>query len=584
MPSLKAAISNAVEKRKAARRKATRCAELARKRAEAAKVVDTLDKKIAEQKAADKVKHDEGLAKLTAKQAKESERLTKKQQAERKAFNDRFSCVPPEKKPKGPRKSRAAKPDGEPTASKTPAKKAASKKAAKKATKKAASKKAASKKAAEGEVVQPSAAPRPRAAAKTTKARTKPQASTRSSDVQPLVLVIRSEANTGDLAFTVDGGALRRALGHIRKVHVHSEFAPYNAVALDAHGQSVSLHVRANLGELMITLPAQVTKPGVVRTSAKQLRRLVVSPGAAEVHAHDDHLEVKQGGVVSQAALEDIRDPPHTGQGKVINKSDVDPAVLAAAIDAVIYAMSDDLAREAITGLYVERHKAGSVFVATDGHRLVVHEDQVPWVGQALDHIVLEGHEVHRLPSLLRGTSIASVAFTPNHTRQELTIAGATKELSWTLVIPEKLDSAEGKRVMFPPYRSAVPMDFTVVCKVAAVRFREALEPLVKTAGERKIPPHAHVTYKDGELVLKRSDLAGEGITTTLPLRCSPPEKDFTFGMRPGYLLEAISHGPVAKSDVTIEYATSKDSLNPVKLVAGGATWSTTAVIMPFRI
>lgn len=564
--SLRTAVANATSKKVPP---APKCGALARKRDDLKKALASVEESLEKVQKAEKAKLAEAKKKLEQKQKAEHDKLEKKHQAEEKKLEARYGCLPTKPRPRKPRAKKEAQAK---TASPS----------AKKASKKKASKKASAK-SSDSAIPQPRAVPQPPRAAKTSKAR--------EVQARPLVVIVDADTSTGDLSVNVDGGSLRRALGLVRRLHVHSGFVPYNAVTFTARDSSLRLHVRAELGELQVTIPGEVAQPGVVRTSVEQLRRLaVVANGtAARVRVQGDLLEVSQGGVASRAALEDIAEPPMSGQGKIVAQVDVDPAVLERALDAVVYDMSQDPARVSITGLLYERHAAGSTFVATDGHRLVAHEDQVPWVGpQGSEHMVLEGHEVRHLQGLLRGALKAAIAFTPHYGRQVITVAGVAKDLAWTLVIPEKVQDAEGTRVVFPPYRQVIPSTFTSICRVPASTFREALEPLVKTEGVNekrgKVQPHAHVTYKDGHLELVRSDLAGEGIKTTLPLRCTPPDEAFVVGMRPGYLLEAVSHGPMAKSDVIFEFAASKDSINPVKLRAAGEGWSTTAVIMPFRM
>lgn len=420
-----------------------------------------------------------------------------------------------------------------------------------------------------------SQAMKPRAAAKIA---AKTQAASRGQVASWLPLPKANSTNI--LSVVVNAKDLRRVFQLLHKSHTKTgktQTKAWDLATFYTSEDSLLIHVRTKTGALVISLPAIVRESGSVHVEVAALQKVKfvdvdevrLNVDAAQIHIHQ--------GSADHPVWVVNEDPQMERMGSVEREAAVDPGNLTRAFEAVFYAVSADEARVNLNGVYLERHEdQGTTLVATDGHRLVMHHDDlVPWVGG--NHPVVLGRaDVTPLSGLLRGSHSSQLGYTNRGDTQSLVVAGATKGFLWMLVIPEL-------KVVFPPYRQVIPKNFTHICHLIAKSLREAL--LAITTKDRN--PIARAIHEGGRMTFERQDLDGAGLRSSLETECSPNDP-IEFGFRPNYMLDAVSYGPIKDSgNVSFGYEADpklKASLNPLKLSATGPDWSTTAIVMPMRL
>lgn len=535
-----------------ARKKPKTCAQ---RQAELDRAQKALDKS----KAQDAKREKKAEALVEKRRKAEDKRIAERRAKEDKARKAKFGCVARPRKPRKPRASKPAGEGGTPTVAKKTAKKS-TKKAGKKAAKKAGAKKAtkkAGKKAA------------------------KRSSGASNDETPPRALASSPEHVTGHLSVSVALLPLRRAIRLARQTHVASGHAVELATLYTADNELL-LHVPVGGGDFIVCMGAEVHAVGSVRVELAGLKELKFSGDAGRVRIH---IEAGRLAFLHEDATTTLQtsaaERPESHAGASLRTEPADPEVLARSIESVLYAAYRmDSARPAISSVYLEKDGEDSRFTATDGHRLCTHEDTVPWVPQALSHLLLGLDQARRLPPLLHAADAASLAYAPRGSKQVLVFAGTSQKpgpenvLRWNLVLPELL-------AVFPPYRQVIPKTFTHLCEVHAADLRAALEPL----SSRETTATILVKYADGRLHFTRTDDAAEGTSSSVKMACEPGE-GLEFKLNPRYVLDAIRHGPIADSKVSLHYLKGKktDDAIPILLVAKGIGWKTTAVIMPIRM
>lgn len=393
------------------------------------------------------------------------------------------------------------------------------------------------------------------------------------------VLPLPSGDQTPLFHATVETKAFKLALKHLRRFPNPRGTAVPHIVTLYVVDDRLHVHLQTQIidGHFIVAMPAQGSDHGFIQIEAKSLRKLTLLSSAASVTLSTeggDALSVRHGPTTTGLAI--LRDGVAERSPLVVLKqAGVDPKILARAFDAVLYAASRDEARINLNGVYLEdAGPKGTLFATTDGHRMVLHTDMVPWVvGESTknkeSHILLSLEDARHLPSLLGNKMSVGAAHLASKGSETLAFSGAGPLLAWTLVI------SDVHRV-FPPYRQVIPKRSTEQCKVSSAALREALAS-IKPAGT------VHATYQDGRLILKKFGEDDQGFSSSVPLQCEP-KGEVEFGAHSSYLLEAVSNGPIADAVATFYYEGPTAAANPLKLDASGPEWSTTAIIMPIRV
>lgn len=212
--------------------------------------------------------------------------------------------------------------------------------------------------------------------------------------------------------------------------------------------------------------------------------------------------------------------------------------ILGKAIGNTIFATSNDELRPAMTGIFVEFKEDQTIFVATDGHRLIrYNRDDLIGGGDSMTMIIPK-----KSLSLLRSTLPAE----PVEVQTEFSDSNAFFSFDDIRMVCRLIDER------FPDYENAIPTDNPNVLTMDRVALLNSLKRLViyanKTTNQIRLKMSAEGTLQIFAEDLDFSNEANEA------LACDYQGDDLEIGFNAKFVIEMLSN--LTAKEIKIEMST----------------------------
>lgn len=338
---------------------------------------------------------------------------------------------------------------------------------------------------------------------------------------------------------------------------------------------------------LLGRVPADVTKPGSVAVSAKDLfERVKMMPDGPVVIATQDNATttLKASGSARRYTLrgmpgDDFPPLPQPAEGSPTLALDVD--VLSELIQKTHFSISTDETRAHLNSALFEWEGDTVRMVTTDGHRLSKVDVKVTGrQASATMLIPLKAiHELRRLcdEMMAEGGGASDTREDGKKGKPELLITQSGSSAFFQgagMTFSVKLVDAQ-----FPPYSQVIPQGADKVVRAPRNAFADALKAVSVAASERT--GGVKLTLTKGSMrITSESPESGDGFDE-IPVEYSGPNMSIGFNAK--YFLDVLA----SVTDDEVEISLSGE-LDPAVLRPAGATTRADrqflAVVMPMRI
>lgn len=356
------------------------------------------------------------------------------------------------------------------------------------------------------------------------------------------------------MKLSIKTGDLNRAARLARNVRERSATAAQLAfVRLDASKRALSVSATDLVVDLVADVPAEVQEAGSCAVDVDVLGKIaaVAKDETIGLELDGSWLAVSHGRTRYRVPCMGVETMPRITSTKGAKLESVASASLAELLKRTEYAVCDDETRMHLCGVCLSGDGHRMRAVATDGHRLAIHEVDAPW---SLPPTIIPARAVRAFAALLSGGEEAEVGLIGKR---------VAIRVDKTTITTAPIDMA------FPPWEAVLPKQAGVVLSVDVAELRNALSrsTLMATStqgvklslSERRLS--LSIERPDGEYA-ESLDVDADGT--------------FTVGLNPKYLLDWLARTP---SDVaTIAYA--GDLMPIVTRDAGGSR----GVVMPMRV
>jgi len=335
---------------------------------------------------------------------------------------------------------------------------------------------------------------------------------------------------------------------------------------------------------LLGRVPAEVSKPGSVAVSAKDLfERVKMMPDGPVVIATQDNATttLKASGSARRYTLrgmpgEDFPPLPQPAEGSPTLALDVD--VLSELIQKTHFSISTDETRAHLNSALFEWEGDTVRMVTTDGHRLSKVDVKVTGrQASATMLIPLKAiHELRRLcDEMLAEGPVTNAEGEKKKPELLITQSGSSAFFQGAgMTFSVKLVDAQ-----FPPYSQVIPQGADKTVRAPRVAFADALKAVSVAASERT--GGVKLTLTKGSMrITSESPESGDGFDE-IPVEYAGPNMSIGFNAK--YFLDVLA----SITDEEIEVSLSGE-LDPAVLRPAGATTKSDrqflAVVMPMRI
>jgi DNA polymerase-3 subunit beta len=335
---------------------------------------------------------------------------------------------------------------------------------------------------------------------------------------------------------------------------------------------------------LLGRVPAEVSKPGSVAVSAKDLfERVKMMPDGPVVIATQDNATttLKASGSARRYTLrgmpgDDFPPLPQPAEGSPTLALDVD--VLSELIQKTHFSISTDETRAHLNSALFEWEGDTVRMVTTDGHRLSKVDVKVTGrQASATMLIPLKAiHELRRLcDEMLAEGAVTNAEGEKKKPELLITQSGSSAFFQGAgMTFSVKLVDAQ-----FPPYSQVIPQGADKTVRAPRVAFADALKAVSVAASERT--GGVKLTLTKGSMrITSESPESGDGFDE-IPVEYAGPNMSIGFNAK--YFLDVLA----SITDEEIEVSLSGE-LDPAVLRPAGATTKSDrqflAVVMPMRI
>jgi DNA polymerase-3 subunit beta len=335
---------------------------------------------------------------------------------------------------------------------------------------------------------------------------------------------------------------------------------------------------------LLGRVPAEVSKPGSVAVSAKDLfERVKMMPDGPVVIATQDNATttLKASGSARRYTLrgmpgDDFPPLPQPAEGSPTLALDVD--VLSELIQKTHFSISTDETRAHLNSALFEWEGDTVRMVTTDGHRLSKVDVKVTGrQASATMLIPLKAiHELRRLcDEMLAEGPVTNAEGEKKKPELLITQSGSSAFFQGAgMTFSVKLVDAQ-----FPPYSQVIPQGADKTVRAPRVAFADALKAVSVAASERT--GGVKLTLTKGSMrITSESPESGDGFDE-IPVEYAGPNMSIGFNAK--YFLDVLA----SITDEEIEVSLSGE-LDPAVLRPAGATTKSDrqflAVVMPMRI
>ena len=334
---------------------------------------------------------------------------------------------------------------------------------------------------------------------------------------------------------------------------------------------------------LLGRVPAEVSKPGSVAVSAKDLfDRVKMMPDGPVVIATQDNATttLKASGSARRYTLrgmpgDDFPPLPQPAEGSPTLALDVD--VLSELIQKTHFSISTDETRAHLNSALFEWEGDIVRMVTTDGHRLSKVDVKVTG-RQASATMLIPLKAIHELRRLCDEMLAEGSTGTGEYRKKPellITQSGSSAFFQGAgMTFSVKLVDAQ-----FPPYSQVIPQGADKVVRAPRVAFADALKAVSVAASERT--GGVKLTLTKGSMrITSESPESGDGFDE-IPVEYAGPNMSIGFNAK--YFLDVLA----SVTDEEIEISLSGE-LDPAVLRPAGATTTSDrqflAVVMPMRI
>jgi DNA polymerase-3 subunit beta len=378
-----------------------------------------------------------------------------------------------------------------------------------------------------------------------------------------------SEASVDALQFTIERGALLKALGHVQTVVEKRGTIPVLAnVKIEAKGEEVRLTATDMDIALVEKVPAQVGDAGSCTVPAHTLYDIVrkLADGAQIEFATkgEGKVSIRSGASKFMLASLPVEDFPVMAEGDLASSFTLTTAECQALIEKPAFAMSTEETRYYLNGIYL--HTGGSAdaqflrAVATDGHRLARVDVGLPAGAAGMPGVIIPRKTIQEIRKLLEGGE-GDVHISLSDTKIRFICGSA--------VLVSKLIDGN-----FPDYERVIPSGNDKLMEVDCGKFKEAVDRVSVIASERS--RGIRLSLDKGKLTLSASSAEAGTASEDLDITYAAGPIDIGFNSR--YVLEMMSQ---------LEGETGQflfnDSASPV-LVRDTGDVGALYVIMPMRV
>lgn len=373
------------------------------------------------------------------------------------------------------------------------------------------------------------------------------------------------------MQFTIERGALLKALGHVQSVVERRNTIPIlSNVFLSAENGQVSFSATdldmeiVDVAEAMVSVPGQITAPA--HTLYEIVRKL---PEGADVElryatGEDPRLSVSAGRSrfalpVLPAGDFPVMSSDHEGVTFSILRDD-----LKRLIDKTRFAVSTEETRYYLNGLFLHSlTEDGSGYlraVATDGHRLALAEMPAPEGSLGGPGVIIPRKTVDQARRLLDdGTGYVELTISPAKIRFRFGGASLTSKI---------IDGS------FPDYARVIPKNNNKLMRVNAGVFSKAVDRVSTISAEKS--RSVKMSIEPGRLTLTvRNVEAGQAVEEA---EVDYQDDALDIGFNARYILDVM--GQIAGEDVDLKFS---DSSSPT-LVLDPADSGVQYVLMPLRV
>jgi DNA polymerase-3 subunit beta len=335
---------------------------------------------------------------------------------------------------------------------------------------------------------------------------------------------------------------------------------------------------------LLGRVPAEVSKPGSVAVSAKDLfERVKMMPDGPVVIATQDNATttLKASGSARRYTLrgmpgDDFPPLPQPAEGSPTLALDVD--VLSELIQKTHFSISTDETRAHLNSALFEWEGDTVRMVTTDGHRLSKVDVKVTG-RQASATMLIPLKAIHELRRLCDEMLAEGAVTNADGERKKpellITQSGSSAFFQGAgMTFSVKLVDAQ-----FPPYSQVIPQGADKTVRAPRVAFADALKAVSVAASERT--GGVKLTLTKGSMrITSESPESGDGFDE-IPVEYAGPNMSIGFNAK--YFLDVLA----SITDEEIEVSLSGE-LDPAVLRPAGATTKSDrqflAVVMPMRI
>ncbi|MEW6121609.1 MAG: DNA polymerase III subunit beta [Pseudomonadota bacterium] len=370
------------------------------------------------------------------------------------------------------------------------------------------------------------------------------------------------------MKITVNKDDLLPALERARRLVERRNTIPTLAnIKLEAIGDRLTVTATDLDMQATATLPAEVAEPGEMTAPAHTLGEFVkkLEAGSVTIAEADGKAAIRSGR--SRASLNTLPpgDFPDLALGEFSHGFDLPADALATMIARVSFAISTEETRYYLNGIYLHHAQdaqgAPLRAVATDGHRLALHQVEMPAGGIGMPGIILPRKAVTEIEKLVGGLKDAPVHIDVSATKLRL----ATGD---TVFATKLIDGT------FPDYSRVIPAANDKLVSLDKAALAAAVDRVSTIASERGRA--VKCSLNQGRLTLTVTNPDSGDATEDLVADYAGSVLDIGFNSR--YVLDILSAFPAARVHVALA-----DPGSPALFTIDGAA-APVFVLMPMRV
>lgn len=335
-------------------------------------------------------------------------------------------------------------------------------------------------------------------------------------------------------------------------------------VLLRAEGNQLEITATDLDVTIACKVEAKVSKPGATTLPVKKLFGIVRElNGEIEIEVDEKNVASVRSGssyfkIHGMAAEEFPPMPKFKDDKKVV----VAQETIRNMLKKTSFAVSTDESRYVLNGIFVSLKEGKMTFVATDGRRLALVDEEVDVPDKSSGEFIVPAKAVNELTRLLQDKGTVELKFGENQASFAL-----QNENSFSVLLITKL--IEGN---YPNYRQVIPGEAKERIQLAREEFQQALRRAEIMTSE-KANSVKLAFGKNSLTITANSPEVGEAREN---LAINYKGKEFAIAFNPRYLIDPL--GALAEDDIFLELI---DELSPGVVKINGPFLY---VVMPMRL